>query len=108
MKTLLIVALIVTGVLAAGRGNMMPSFTDFDTNSDGQVTQTEFENTQQERMSANAQAGKMMRNAGNAPTFESIDTNNDSLISSQEFQTHQMSHRRGGGRGMGGGQGMGQ
>ncbi len=104
MKTLLIVALIVTGVLAAGRGNMMPSFSDFDTNKDAQITQTEFTNAQQKRMSAQAQAGKMMRNAGNAPSFESIDTNNDEIIDAQEFQAHQAANRRG--RGMGGGQRM--
>jgi len=107
MKNLLLAALIATGLLAAGRGGMMPSFSDFDANGDGELTQVEFENAQQTRMAAQAEAGKMMRNAGNAPSFETIDTNNDSIISAQEFQTHQMSNR-GGGRGMGGGQRMSQ
>ncbi len=106
MKTLLIVALIATGIFAAGRGNMMPSFADFDANGDAQVTKAEFTNAQQERMARQAEAGRMMRNAANAPTFDSIDTNRDGIIDAKEFQTHQLSNRRGGGRGMGGGQGM--
>ena len=60
MKTLLIVALIVTGVLAMGQGNRMPSYSDFDTNKDGKVTQTEFENTQQSRMAQQAESGRML------------------------------------------------
>ena len=105
MKRLCITALILIGALAAAQGNMMPSFSDFDSNSDGKVTQSEFENTQQKRMAAQAEAGKMMRNAGNAPAFDTIDTNGDGSISSEEFQTHQASNR--GSRGMGRGQGMG-
>ncbi len=103
MKTLLIVALIVTGAFAMGQGNMMPSYSDFDRDGNGQVTQQEFEQTQQERMTAQAKAGKMMRNAGNAPVFSDLDTNNDGNIDEKEFQTHQSANR--GGRGSGRGQG---
>ncbi len=108
MKTLWITALIVTGALAVGQGNMMPSFSDFDTDGNGQVTKSEFENTRQQRMEKQAELGKMMRNAGKAPSFESIDTNNDGVIGSEEFSAHQSSIRKGGGQGMGRGQGMGQ
>ena len=89
MKTLLIVALIVTGVLAAGRGGMMPSYSDFDSNSDGKITQAEFETTQQARMTAQAEAGRMMRNAANAPQFSDIDTNGDGNLDKGEFSQHQ-------------------
>ncbi len=106
MKTLWITALIVTGALAVGQGNMMPSFSDFDTDGNGKVTQSEFENMRQERMAVQAEAGKMMRNAGNAPAFDTIDTNGDGSISGEEFSVHQASNRKGGGRGMGRGQGM--
>ena len=104
MKYLLIALLMLSSLLARGQGNMMPSFSDFDTNSDNKITQSEFENTQQQRMTAKAESGRMMRNVGNAPLFADIDTNNDSTISKKEFQTHQAS-RRGGSRGMGSGQG---
>ena len=82
-------------------GRMMPTFSDFDNNADGKVTQAEFENTQQMRMTENAEAGKMMRNAGNAPMFSDIDTNKDGYIDQAEFQMHQASERKGGARGMG-------
>jgi Ca2+-binding EF-hand superfamily protein len=101
MKTLLITALLLSSALLAGRGNMMPSYSDFDTNADGKVTQSEFENTQQKRMIAKAEAGKMMRNAGNAPQFSDVDTNNDGTISVEEFQTHQANHKANMGRGQG-------
>jgi len=103
MKTLLMVALIVTGALAAGQGNRMMTFTGFDSNNDGKITQIEFENTQQEKMTAQAEAGRMMRNAGNAPQFNTIDTNNDGNIDTKEFSAHQsmMRSNRGNAQGMG-------
>ena len=103
MKTLLIVALMVTGLLAVGQGNMMPSYSDFDTDGNGKVTQEEFQNTQQKRMTQRAQEGRMMRNAGNAPVFSDIDTNGDGNIDKNEFQTHQANKnsKRGQGRGQG-------
>jgi len=109
MKTLLIVALIVTGALAVGQGNRMMSYSGFDTDGNGNITQEEFENTQQKRMTAQAQAGRMMRNAGNAPHFSDIDTNSDGNIDKKEFQTHQAKQQtknrgnksRGQGRGQG-------
>lgn len=103
MKALLIVTLIVTGALAAGQGNMMPSYSDFDGDGNGKITQKEFENTQQKRMEEQAKTGRMMRNADNAPKFSDIDTNKDGNIDTQEFQTHQASRR--GGQDMGSGQG---
>ena len=89
MKTLLIVALIVTGALAAGQGRNVQSYASLDANGDGKVTQVEFENMQQARMRAQAEAGRMMRNVGNAPQFSDIDTNSDGNIDKDEFQTHQ-------------------
>lgn len=106
MKTLLIVALIVTGALAVGQGNMMPSYSDFDRDGNGKVTQKEFKYTQQERMQAQEKAGRMMRNADNAPKFSDIDKNSDGNIDNQEFKTHQSINRQG--RGMGRSQGMGR
>lgn len=106
MKTLLIVALIVTGALAMGQGNRMPSYLDFDRNGDGQVTQIEFETTQQERIAKRAKAARMMRNASNAPLFNDLDINGDEVIDRDEFQTHQASNRKGTRQGRGNGQGM--
>ena len=101
MKTLLMVTLIVTGALAIGQGYNMPTYSDFDTDGNGKVTQKEFESTQQKRMAENAEAGRMMRNAGNAPTFINVDTNSDGNIDAKEFQTHQAANRKNMGRGQG-------
>lgn len=106
MKLLIAVGLLVSGVLLAGQENMVPSFSDFDTNRDGKVTQEEFESTQQKRMAEKAEAGRMLRNAGNAPAFQEIDTNGDGSFDSIEFSAHQVK-QRGVKKGMGMGQGMG-
>ena len=90
MKTLLIVALIVTGALATGQGRNMQSYSSLDTNGDGKVTQVEFENMQQSKMIKQAEAGKMMRNVANAPHFSDIDTNSDGNIDKNEFATQQL------------------
>ena len=101
MKNLLIVALISTGVFAASPGNMMPSYSDFDTDNNGKVTQEEFENTQQKRMTKRAEEGRMMRKAGNAPGYSDIDANGDGNIDKEEFQSHQSKNRQNRGQGQG-------
>ncbi len=105
MRRLITLVIVGSAAVMAASGNMMPSFDSFDSDGNGKVTQTEFENAQQQRMKKQAEAGKMMRNAGNAPTFSEIDSNGDGVMSRQEFQSHQTTHRRGSGRG-GIGQGM--
>ena len=90
MKTLLIVALIVTGALAVGQGRNMQSYSNLDGNGDGKVTQKEFESMQQSRMIKQAEAGRMMRNVGNAPQFSDIDVNSDGNLDKDEFQKHQV------------------
>ncbi|MFT5835735.1 MAG: Tfp pilus assembly protein PilV [Sulfurimonas sp.] len=96
MKSLLIVTLMVTGALAVS----MLSYSNFDSDGNSKITQKEFNLAQQKRMQAQANSGKMMRNANNAPQFSDIDTNNDANIDKQELQTHQANSRskRGQGR----------
>ncbi|OIP55986.1 MAG: hypothetical protein AUK54_02900 [Helicobacteraceae bacterium CG2_30_36_10] len=111
MKRLTLASVFLSGVLMAGMGNNMPSYSDFDADGNGEVTQTEFENAQQTRMTEQAEAGKQMRNAGNAPTFEDVDTNNDGVLTQVEFQNHQktqMQERMNQNPNMGQGKGMGQ
>jgi len=111
MKRLTISTILISSVLLAGMGNNMPSFSDFDIDNDGKVTQREFESTQQQRMTTHANEGKMMRNAGNAPVFSDVDTNNDGAINVLEFQHHQQMHMQQNAnqrKGMGQGRGMGQ
>jgi Ca2+-binding EF-hand superfamily protein len=104
MKYVLVASLALSGVLMAQMGNIVPSYSDFDSDGNGKITQEEFENTQQKRMSEKAESGKMMKNAQNAPAFKDIDTNNDGNIDATEFAQHQMANRgqKGKGNGMGG------
>ena len=94
-------ALLLGGTLFAAQG-MMSSFNDFDANGDGVITQAEFENTQQARMTKQAESGKMMRNAANAPAFGDIDANADGNIDATEFRNHQLNRmqQRPAGQGM--------
>ena len=67
--------------MGKNRMRQMPSFADYDLNNDGKVTQNEFDEAREKRMSQRAKEGKMMRNAGNAPIFSQLDTNQDGIIS---------------------------
>ena len=94
MKRLALTSLFTSSILLAGMGMNMPSFNDFDTNNDAKVTKAEFEKAQQTRMTKQAEAGKMMRNAGNAPVFSDVDSNGNGYIDKNEFQTHQQKRLR--------------
>ncbi len=105
--------LLVSGALVAGMNQNSHSFGEFDADGNGRVTKSEFENAQQKNMIANANAGKQMRNAGNAPTFDMVDTNKDGFMDMQEFQVQlqknmqrRMSQRAKNGNGYGMNKGM--
>jgi len=57
-------------------------------------------------MKANADAGKLLKNAGNALALSTIDTNGDGAIDATEFQTHQTAQMSNRSSNMGRGQGM--
>jgi len=78
-----------------------PTFTTYDLNNDGKITQKEFNDGQAKRMTQKSDEGNMMRNAGNAPTFESIDTNSDGVVTATEFNTHQTNRMNSNMRGKG-------
>lgn len=76
-----------------GMGKNMPSFADFDLNSDGTMTAEEFNKARAERIAKRAKEGRKMKNLANAPSFEDIDTDGDGGISPDEFSAHQAAHR---------------
>jgi Ca2+-binding EF-hand superfamily protein len=77
-----------------GMKGTMPTFTDFDLNGDGKITETEFNEGHAKKMSEMAAEGRSMKHAGNAPGFTGIDSNNDGEISEQEFAAHQAEHHK--------------
>lgn len=97
------------GGMGRGQKGMQnrPTFTSYDLNHDGKVTNKEFYDAQASRMSQKAAEGRMMKNAGKAPTFESIDTNKDGVITQDEFTKHQINRMNQNRRGNGMGQGKG-
>lgn len=71
-----------------------PTFSDYDLNGDGAITQKELEEAHAKRMSQKAKEGKMLRNAGNAPAFATMDKNNDGILNQEEFRLHQSEQMR--------------
>ena len=80
---------------AAGRGGAgnngnMPSFSDFDLDGNGVMTEQEFNEGHALRMAKLAEEGRQMKNVANAPGFAGIDSNSDGEISKEEFAAHQV------------------
>jgi len=91
----------------AGRGPA--AFSAMDSNADGYISAAEHAAFRAQRIAGNAQAGRMLRNAGNAPRFEDIDADGDGRVSQTEmaqFRSQRMADRpcgQGGRGGWGGG-----
>lgn len=77
-------------------GRNRPGFSDFDLNGDGRLTENEFTEARNRRMSERARQGYPMRNAANAPSFADIDANADGAVTAREldnFRTQRMRQR---------------
>ncbi|WP_419771407.1 MAG: EF-hand domain-containing protein [Candidatus Marinarcus sp.] len=108
-------SVITSSVMAQDLPSRGPiSFSIYDSNNDGFVTEKEFYDVRAKRMEEKANAGMPMRNAGNAPDFTVFDTNSDGKLSEIELlrgQNAQMMKNKanmGKGMGQGMGKGMGQ
>ena len=93
MKHMWILSLLISAVMAAGQGRDMPSFSFFDANGDGKITEQELNDARAARQAQKKSEGKMLRNAQSAPSFSQIDTNGDGVISKEEFAAHQKARR---------------
>ena len=89
MKKLIIVALFVSGAWAADQ----PTFSEFDLNNDGKITQSELEEVRTKRMKQRAEEGRMLKYAGERHSFKQIDINKDGSISKKEFILHERMHQ---------------
>jgi hypothetical protein len=69
-------------------GRHFPDFASFDTDGDGSITLTEFEQSRAQRIADRSQQGYPMRGLANAPTFEQLDLNQDGVLDNLEWQRH--------------------
>ncbi len=86
-------ALLASGLMGAGQGFNMPSFSYFDADGDGKITKSELEDGRQKRHEKMLKEGRLLRNAPNAATFSQIDTDGDGFITPEEFSAHQKAMR---------------
>jgi len=91
MKNVLKIVCCVSFLALVSHAADMPArgpvgFKVYDTNKDGFISEDEFNAVKAVRMSANADAGMPMRNAGNSPDFSFFDTNKDGKISPDELE----------------------
>lgn len=89
MRLIWILTLLSSVAFSAGMGKNMPSFSYFDTNVDGKISEKELNDGRAKRHAEMAAEGRMLRNAQTAPSFSQLDTNNDGHISKEEFKAHQ-------------------
>lgn len=71
-----------------------PTFSDFDQNGDGQISEDEFMATRSARMKAMAEAGKPMKGAATAPSFSDLDTDGDGFLNEAELTAGQQAHMK--------------
>ena len=111
--------IVAVGFLAinaqAGQGSQgggPPSFSDFDLDGNGFVSEEEFNTVRGQHMAAKAAEGKQMKGAATAPAFADIDKDGDGQLNPEELSAAQQAHRaerhgKGSGYGHGKGQGSG-
>lgn len=75
-----------------GMGHQMPSFAEFDLDSDGVIAEDEFYKARGERIAKRAQEGREMKHLKDAPSFDDLDTDDDGGVSPDEFSAHQAEH----------------
>ena len=75
-------------------GMNMPAFSDFDSNTDGKVSEQEFNEFRAARMSKMAEEGRKMKHMSDMPTFADHDPDGDGIISEEELKAHQAEHHK--------------
>jgi len=77
-----------------GMGRNMPSFADFDLNSDGTMTEDEFVEARGQRIADRAKQGYKMRGLKNMRPFSALDQDGNGLVDEKEFGSMQEQHRQ--------------
>jgi len=71
-----------------------PPFTEFDKDTDGFVSEEEFNSTRAERHAEMAKAGKPMKGMATAPAFSDLDTDGDGRLNEAELTAGQQAHMK--------------
>jgi Ca2+-binding EF-hand superfamily protein len=71
-----------------------PSFSEFDKDGDGFVSEDEFNSTRAERHAEMAAAGKPMKGMASAPTFSDLDSDGDGQLNEAELTAGQKAHMK--------------
>ncbi|MCP4126159.1 MAG: hypothetical protein GY753_03740 [Gammaproteobacteria bacterium] len=77
-----------------GMGRNMPTFSDFDLNSDGVLVEDEFIEARGRRVSERAKQGYQMRGLSNMLQFSDIDSDGNDKVTPNEFAAGQALHRQ--------------
>ena len=83
------------GERGGGRRGSPPTFSDFDLDGDGVVSEQEFRDARTARIAKRVREGRMMRGLINAPTFSDLDIDGDGSLTPDEFAAGARSHRQG-------------
>lgn len=75
-----------------GRGMGMPTFAEFDLNGDGVITEQEYIEARNKRISERASEGRPMRGLSQMKEFKDIDTDQDGRVTPAEFSAYQQQH----------------
>lgn len=99
MKPLLLAALCLIALPAVAQPPVpgrpaMATFADFDLDGDGMITEEEFVDARNKRISERAAEGRAMRGLSQAEEFKDIDLDGDGRINREEFEAHQLRHRQ--------------
>jgi muconolactone delta-isomerase len=81
-----------------GSGRGPAPFSAMDADGDGTVSAAEHADFRAQRIAANSQAGRLLRNAGNAPAFTDLDADGDGRLTQLEmaqFRSQRMAQRAG-------------
>jgi Ca2+-binding EF-hand superfamily protein len=80
--------------MGRGMGMNMPSFSEFDLDGSGVLTEQEFYDARAKRMQQRAKQGYPMFGAATAPTFEQVDGDGDKKVTADEFAAAQRQHHQ--------------
>jgi len=101
VTTALVTALLSATSVSYARGGLL--FSEMDTDSNGAVTEQEFDTAKAKRMESRAAEGRPMRGLGGALSFIEIDQNSDNEITAEELISAQQAKRQQRGKGKGSG-----